>query len=435
MRRRINLLGLRYVMLGLNMTACVFMAAVIFSASRQACLTGKGAELLYSVGIVPGNPNRLFAYTFILCMAMFLTFVLRQMSARHVRMVTAVTLYVDAVLNVIIVFVTDFNTSGFILWTLANIIYYIKSNRKFLIMSLGSLVYMLCNYDLISVYVPLFSVRSYFLFYERNMQQKLFFIYYIMKDLNFLCFVIFCIEVIRRQESTIDEIRRLYAKLRKANGELREYADIKERMGETRERNRLAMEIHDTVGHSLTGISVGVDTCLAIMDVNPQAAKSQLKVISGVAKEGIADIRRSVRALQDGGDTSPLGNQIHEMLEKTRLATGIVIRYRCSIQLSGMDEDECNTIFRVVQESVTNAIRHGHASEIDIQISGNEKELLMIISDNGLGCKKFESGFGTTHMKERVGMLGGTVDFYSQDGFTVRVVMPVRNGCTREDVQ
>lgn len=435
MRHKINLLGFRYVMLGLNMTACIFMAAVIFASSRLACLTARGAELFYSVGIVPENPMLLFVYTLILCAAMFFTFVLRQMSARHVRMVTTVTLYVDAIINVVIVFVSNFNSSGFILWTLANIIYYIKSNRKFLVMTLGSLIYMLCNYDLISVFIPLFSVRSYFLFHERNMQQRLFFIYYIMRDLNFLCFVIFCIEVIRRQKSTIDEIRRLYAKLRKANGELREYADIKERMGETRERNRLAMEIHDTVGHSLTGISVGVDTCLAIMDVNPQAAKSQLKVISGVAKEGIADIRRSVRALQDSGDTSPLGNQIKDMLEKTRLATGIVIRYRCSVRLSDLDEYECNTIFRVVQESITNAIRHGHSSEIDIQISGNDRELVMIISDNGVGCKKFESGFGTAHMRERVAMLGGTVEFYSQDGFTVKAVMPVRNGGTMEDLQ
>ena len=59
----------------------------------------------------------------------------------------------------------------------------------------------------------------------------------------------------------------------------------------------------------------------------------------------------------------------------------------------------------------------------------------MIISDNGVGCKKFESGFGTAHMRERVAMLGGTVEFYSQDGFTVKAVMPVRNGGTMEDLQ
>ncbi|MBR1910963.1 MAG: sensor histidine kinase [Treponema sp.] len=433
MKHKINLLELRYVMLGLNMTFCLFMSAVIFAASQLACITGRSAELLYSVKIVPRSPKSLFVCTVLLCIAMFLTFVMRQLAAKHVRIITTVTLYIDAVLNVIIVFVTNFNTNGFILWTLANIIYHIKSNKKFLVMSLGSLLYMLCNYDLISVFVPLFSVRNYFLFYERNMQQRLFFVYYIMRDLNFLCFVTFCIEVIRRQKSTIDEIRSLYAKLRNANNELREYADIKERMGETRERNRLAMEIHDTVGHSLTGISVGVDTCLAIMDANPSAAKNQLKVISGVAKQGIADIRRSVRALQDAGDTSPLGTQISDMLEKTRLAAGIVIRYRCSLQLAEMDEDEGNAIFRVVQESVINAIRHGHATEIDIQISAHEKGLLMIISDNGIGCNAFESGFGTTHMRERVSMLGGTIDFYSQDGFTVRVVMPVRNRKMREE--
>ena len=79
-----------------------------------------------------------------------------------------------------------------------------------------------------------------------------------------ISFTVFCIKVIQEQKDIIDEKNKLYGELKKANEKLKEYADIKEKMGQTKERNRLAMEIHDSVGHSLTGISVGVDTCLAI---------------------------------------------------------------------------------------------------------------------------------------------------------------------------
>ena len=197
-------------------------------------------------------------------------------------------------------------------------------------------------------------------------------------------------------------------------------------MGQTKERNRLAMEIHDSVGHSLTGISVGVDTCLAIMDKNPAAAKTQLQVISGVAKDGIADIRRSVSTLRsDSGTQTPLDQNIKNMIEKTKRATGIEIQFICYVHLC-FGEDEENAIFRIIQESVTNAIRHGKATKIVIVISSQNNNLEIVVSDNGCGCKNLIDGFGITHMKERIALLHGSIGFISHNGFTVEALLPLR---------
>jgi len=425
-RGKITLSRLRYGMLFLNITACLFVMSVIAITTTNVCLYGKAEEFLRTLGRVPVNPYSSLVKTCCICLLFFVTFIIRQSVSIHKKGIIYYTFFVDAVLNIILLGVMHCNYNGFILWLLANIIFYMESNWKFLAMIAGIFIYMIFSYDLINVYVPLFSVKDYFVFYYRNVQHILFASFYMLHDLNFICFIIFCIQVIREQKDIIDEIRGLYAKLKVANEELREYADIKEKMGETKERNRLAMEIHDTIGHSLTGISVGVDTCIAIMDTNPAVAKAQLQVISGVAKTGIADIRRSVSTLQsDDSEKTSLEHNIRDMLYKAEKATGTKIEYDCSTELSFNDDEE-KAIFRVIQESVTNAIRHGRATEIRIQICREQDNLKITICDNGCGCKDFKSGFGTTHMKERLAMLDGHIEFKSENGFTVNAVIPLR---------
>lgn len=94
------------------------------------------------------------------------------------------------------------------------------------------------------------------------------------------------------------------------------------------------------------------------------------------------------------------------------------------------DEDEENAIYRVIQESITNAVRHGHAKKIWITLKKIDGEILLVIKDNGIGCEEVKSGFGTKHIKERIEMLKGTVSFDGRNGFTVTARIPIRWGET-----
>ena len=94
------------------------------------------------------------------------------------------------------------------------------------------------------------------------------------------------------------------------------------------------------------------------------------------------------------------------------------------------DEDEEMAIYRVIQESMTNAIRHGKADKIWITIKKDSSDVILQIRDNGIGCKEIKSGFGTRHIKERIGMLGGKVTFDGNKGFTVEARIPIRWGET-----
>ena len=191
LKNKLDLTLLRYIMLGINITACLFIAILFYATSNLACEKTDADVFLSSLNRVPKNPRTLLIFTALFSALFFATFAVRQISVRHTRTVTAISLYADAVLTILLLVVLRFNYNGFILYLLANIIYYIKSSRKFTVIAFGSFLYMICSYDVISVYFPLFSVKDYFLFYDRAVQHRLFFIFYVLCNLNFVFYYFF----------------------------------------------------------------------------------------------------------------------------------------------------------------------------------------------------------------------------------------------------
>lgn len=174
------------------------------------------------------------------------------------------------------------------------------SRRKVKIFFVATAIagYLVADYELLSIYTPLYSVSDYIRYYPSGTQQYLFSVFNVIISLNIILFIVYCVYVINVQRGTIEEVNQLYHELQTANEQLKEYADMSERMAQTRERNRLAREIHDTLGHTLTGITAGLDACLAIIDVAPDQTKKQLEMLSQVSRDGIKEIRRSVNELR-----------------------------------------------------------------------------------------------------------------------------------------
>ena len=122
-----------------------------------------------------------------------------------------------------------------------------------------------------------------------------------------------------------------------------------------------------------------------------------------------------------------LENAIHQMIEEMSKGTNTKIYFVSYIDKLRFEADEEETIYRIIQESTTNAIRHGKASEIWIRVSEKNEELIIMISDNGMGCNDIKEGFGLRHMRERVELLNGTLFCESVYGFAVIVKIPIRN--------
>jgi len=429
-----NIRKIKYVMLGLNIFAIVFILILINTTTSIISLDSNARTFMDNLQKIPYRPNFLLLYGIFLNLLLIFTFYLRQFVFPNNKRNILLTILVDTAVAIILMKIIDFNYNGIILWVLANVVYYIESKNKYIAISVGVLLYILTTFSILKVFVNLFSLTEYINYYPKQIRQIILTFYYTLTGFNLICFIIFCVLVIQEQRGRINEINALYKKLSIANEELKQLADIKEKMGETKERNRLAREIHDTLGHSLTAISFGVDACLATLDKDPEGTKEKLQVISNVAKSGINEVRTSVTTLRaDSSEELSLSKSIISMIEKTIKATDIKINYTIEKDFN-LEKYEENAIYRVVQESITNAIRHGHANTITIQLIKEKNFLLLEIKDNGIGCKTIKPGFGTRHMKERIESIQGKIEYISDNGFIVRAKVPLRTkGVTNND--
>lgn len=417
---------IEYTMLGVNVVSLLLLGILVSDTSSAICKSGHALDFLKSASCIPRHPAFVLPLLFFCCCVLVLDFFLRKSFFLEKRGGIYLTIIADIAVVFLAMFTTNANYNGVILWLLASLVCHIESKHSFVIIAAGTICYMLSDYSILNMVLPLYSIIDYINWFQGSASTVLFSLYYGLGAVNLACFIIFCVFFIQAKQGTIDKVNALYRQLYKANEELKEYADLKEKMGETKERNRLAREIHDSLGHSLTGISVGIDACLAIIDKDRDGAKKQLEVISNVAKDGISDVRLSVSSLRaDAVEQYPLKERISRMVQRIRVATGVHISlvFRDPFTVESYEE---NAIFRLTQEGVTNAIRHGKATKIDILFAVEGGLLVITVQDNGVGCSSFVPGFGLTNMQERIRMLHGAIRFSGTNGFLIHAEIPLR---------
>lgn len=420
----------QWAMLALNGIAVAFLCTFIYVTTNRIRANYDARDFLGGVMTIPDNPRTNLWLCLVLLGLLMVNFVFRHFIQMRNGRGSAVSLVAELLICVVIIYRLDFNYNGLLLLVFANVIAYVKDSKaKMAFLLLAIVGYLLADYELLSIYMPLFNMSDYVSYYTFTSQQWLLCIWNTMISLNIILFVGYCFSVINLQRGTIEEVNVLYHELQNANEQLSEYADMAEKMAQTNERNRLAREIHDTLGHSLTGIIAGLDACLALVDVAPQEVKKQLKLLADVSRDGMKDVRRSVSELRpDEMERLSLNAAIRKMVTDMGKVSDTQIYFDAGGEKLEFGEDEENIIYRVVQESITNAVRHGHAGQIWVTLKRIDGEVLLEVKDDGIGCKELKSGFGTRHMKERIEMLGGTVSFDGLKGFKVTAHIPIRWG-------
>ena len=299
-----------------------------------------------------------------------------------------------------------------------------------------SVIYLFSDYDIISMFIDMISFQQFLSVYPAKVSMMIQGTRNILVALNAIAFIAYMIILMRNQMKENARIGLLNLQLQTANirlkemnEQLKDYSEMTEKMAETRERNRIAREIHDTLGHTMTGLSAGIDACIVMIDFSVDATKEQLNKISQVARQGIKDIRRSVNKLRpDALEHSGLQEALEKMINETMQVSDVKINYDCQVEVLKFNQDEEDMIYRVVQESITNAIRHGKAKQIDVNLWKEDKWLNLEIKDNGIGCEEIHTGFGLIHIEERIKMLKGTVEYDGSNGFKVTARIPIRWG-------
>lgn len=214
--------------------------------------------------------------------------------------------------------------------------------------------------------------------------------------------------------------------LRSALQELREKSSKLEEMGAIAERNRIAGEIHDNVGHMLTAAVVSIEAGEKLMRSDPDEATQKLKLAREQVMGGLQSIRMSVKAIREGQTEAGFALKVKTLLQQITHDTGLVIAdiVETSSRLLPIQQ---NVILQSIVECATNSIKHGGSTQADLLIQEHKGLIRMTFSDNGRGSKAFSPGFGLNNMRERAESLGGSLQTESSpgEGFTVSLAIPV----------
>ena len=316
---------------------------------------------------------------------------------------------------------------GIVLLAVADLMHrYHGENQSWLLLVAMLGLYFMANYNMAIFQRHVAPFDVYAAYYRPEVQSVLLAIKNAFQSLNIVLFVLYLVLLVQSQHHEKERIASLNKQLEEANVRLRAYALEAERTAETRERNRLAREIHDTLGHTLTGIAAGLDACIVLVDTAPAVVKKQLEKIRETARHGIVDVRRSVKKLRpDDLEKLPLQQAIKKVIAEFSASSGVEIQLVELGWPEKLREDEEEVIYRIVQEGITNARRHGKATKVTVTCGLEPGRFYIIIADNGEGCAETKQGFGLRHMEERLELLHGRLRYWSDKGFTLEATIPM----------
>ena len=428
--------GLSLLMYALNFTILFYYSAVCLVTTFRICGAFGAYSFLASVRQMPRPPWQmpLLSAGWYLLLILVSVGKYRWKSAgfqlRFLFCVTEIAFCLGLTASV------NFYYSGAALLVLSDLVHYVQDSRfRVAFMVALVLLFAFGRYEIAYPCTSRIPFSAYLSYYNPSVRGALTGIESVIVSLNILLFVYDMIQLFTGQKEENIRISRLNDQLHKANDRLRENAIELERLAEIRERNRLAREIHDTLGHTLTGIIMGLEAVLAVFDAAPEEARRRISMITQTAREGLDDVRSSIKALRaDALEKNNLEEALENLISNFRLITSAEIRFEQEAGPLFFASDEEDALYRIIQEGMTNAVRHGHATEIAIHITRDGNLLTVQLRDNGLGCTEMKEGFGLRHMEERLGLLGGSLVFGNRDedsddehrGFYLLASLPVR---------
>ncbi len=223
-------------------------------------------------------------------------------------------------------------------------------------------------------------------------------------------------------------VHRNQQQLEIAHTQLQQYALQVEGQAALQERNRIAREIHDSLGHALTAQTILLENVLLFWEQDTERAKSYLLQAKDSSYQALKEVSRAVAALRDSPQPDkPLQAAITELVHQVCQSTPMTPT--CEVNITAPLSDELSlAAYRIVQEALTNVVKHAQATQLSVQISTKPQSLYVQVLDNGIGFEpgKNTTGFGLRGMKERAIALGGICQIKSSPGAgcRIRVILP-----------
>ena len=256
-------------------------------------------------------------------------------------------------------------------------------------------------------------------------------------------------QVLVREKASRTRSESLLAELEEAHQQLRRYAGQVEELATAKERNRLAREIHDVLGHYLTIINVQLEKALSYRERSPTEEEQAVRDAKRLASEALQDVRRSVSALRATDEPFVLVPALHALVERLR-STQLGVELGIEGREEGYSQQALMALFRVAQEGLTNVQKYAQGASARLDVHFGETSATLRLSDTGPGFDlaqlaalrpEREGSYGLEGMRERLALVGGTVqvDSYPGQGASLTATVPkdplVRNeSLQREEI-
>jgi signal transduction histidine kinase len=225
--------------------------------------------------------------------------------------------------------------------------------------------------------------------------------------------------------STLLRERKTQEELASAHRQLQQFAQQVEDLAAVQERNRIAREIHDALGHSLTALNVQLQTAVKLWKHDPDQAQPFLDQAQRLGVNVMQEVRHSVNALrEDARNNTPLEVAITSLVEDFRQGIGIPVTTEIDLR-SPLPASTVKALYRIVQEALTNICKHSQATAVEIQVSTTTNHLCLSIRDNGRGFppERQTAGFGLQSMRQRTIALSGRFYIDSAPGLGCQITV------------
>ncbi|MEW6502659.1 MAG: sensor histidine kinase [Chloroflexota bacterium] len=242
-----------------------------------------------------------------------------------------------------------------------------------------------------------------------------------------LVFIVVFTQMALNEEASRREVERLVGELTHANQQLRDYAAQIEDLAIIKERNRLAREIHDGLGHYLTSIHMQIKAASALLNNDPQKSAQHLQKAITLTQEALSDVRQSVGTLRSQPHQDiPLEKIIPRLLESAK-SFGIEPELRVIGVGRELSATTYWTLFRAVQEGISNACKHSRARNLSVCLDYSSPDwVVLTLQDDGVGVDNLKEGFGLMGLRERVQIVGGDFQLLEgpSKGFGFKIKVP-----------
>lgn len=218
---------------------------------------------------------------------------------------------------------------------------------------------------------------------------------------------------------------RLIRRERAARGEVERLAAQAEQLAAEHERNRIARDIHDGLGHYLTSAHIQLEAANGWLDRDRARAGEAIETAQRMVREGLAELRRSVTVLRGGAAGAQLIDAIRGLARDAA-----VDRVATHVRVEGTPRRIADpaelALYRAAQEALTNCRRHARASRIDVILAFDPARVRLTVDDDGLGTEPAGPGAGLAGLRERAQLIGGTLSITraAGRGFTLEMAVP-----------